>query len=188
MRELSHHVLDLLENALAAGATRVDLTIIEDTRKDILTIEIRDNGRGMDAEMQKRALDPFFTTRATRHVGLGLPLLQAAAERCNGGLSLNSAPGQGTVVRAWFQHSHIDRAPLGDMASTILGALLADYGSWDLVYVHRVNDKTFELDTRQVRQELGEIPLSHPAVRRWLEDLLAQGYAELYAGVQADGG
>lgn len=182
MRELSHHVLDLLENALAAGATRVDLTICEDTREDTLVIEIRDNGRGMDAETQARALDPFFTTRATRHVGLGLPLLKAAAERCNGGLTLDSAPGQGTQVRAWFQHSHIDRAPLGDMASTILGALLADHSAWDLVYKHRVDDTEFELDTRQVRDALGDIPLSHPAVRQWLEEYLCQGYAALYAG------
>jgi len=187
VRELSHHVLDLLENALAAGATQVVLQICEDSGQDMLSIEIQDNGRGMDAETQARALDPFFTTRTTRHVGLGLPLLKAAAERCNGGLTLASTPGRGTLVRAWFQREHIDRAPLGDMPSTLLGALLSSRGDWDLVYAHRVDEGVFELDTREMREVLGEdIPLSHPAIRQWLEEYLEQGYAELYTGLWAD--
>ncbi len=174
-------MLDLLENSLAAGATQVVLRICEDSGQDALTIEIQDNGRGMDAETQERALDPFFTTRTTRHVGLGLPLFKAAAERCNGGLSLVSILGQGTQVRAWFQRQHIDRAPLGDMASTLLGALLSSHADWDLVYEHRVDRQVFQLDTREMREMLGDIPLSHPAVRQWLEEYLQQGYAELYA-------
>ncbi len=185
MRELSHHVLDLLENSLAAGATLVTLRIDEDTEKDLLVIEVQDDGRGMDAEMQKRALDPFFTTRTTRHVGLGLPLLMAAAERCDGGLELESDVGKGTRVKAWFVWEHIDRAPLGDMIGTLLGALLASHSNWDLVFAHRVDGDTFGLDTRELRETLGDVPLSHPAVRQWLEEYLQQGYAELYAKQRA---
>ncbi len=185
MRELSHHVLDLLENALAAGATLVTLRIEEDTQRDLLAIEVQDDGRGMDADMQKRAVDPFFTTRTTRHVGLGLPLLKAAAERCEGGLVLDSAVGKGTRVRAWFAWEHIDRAPLGDMIGTLLGALLTSRSDWEMVFEHRVDGDTFGLDTRELREALGDVPLSHPAVRQWLEEYLQQGYAELYAKQRA---
>jgi hypothetical protein len=185
VRELSHHVLDLLENSLAAGATVLTLRIDEDTREDLLVIEVQDNGRGMDTEMQKRAVDPFFTTRTTRHVGLGLPLLKAAAERCEGGLELASAVGEGTRVRAWFAREHIDRAPLGDMIGTLLGALLSSRSDWELVFEHRVDGETFGLDTRELRETLGDVPLSHPAVRQWLEEYLQQGYAELYATQRA---
>lgn len=181
MRELSLHVLDLLENALAAGASLVTCTICEDTRANTLVIQVQDDGRGMDAETQARALDPFYTTRTTRRVGLGLPLLKAAAELCNGGLTVDSAVGRGTTVRAWFEYDHIDRAPLGDMAGTLLGALLYGRASWDLVYQHRADNRTFALDTREMREMLGEAPLSHPAVRQWLEEYLRQGFVELYA-------
>jgi hypothetical protein len=167
VRELSLHILDVLQNAREAGSTRVDLTIEEDLVEDRLTIEVRDNGRGMKEETVRRVLDPFFTTRKTRHVGLGLPLLAAAAERCDGRLDIDSAPGQGTRVRATFRHSHIDRAPLGDMAGTLLSFLLGE-PPCDLVYLHRYGERAFRLDTDEVRRELGEVPLSHPAVREWL--------------------
>jgi anti-sigma regulatory factor (Ser/Thr protein kinase) len=179
MRELSLHILDVLENALEAGATQVTLSIVEDLEADRLAIVVEDNGRGMDAQTAGRALDPFFTTRATRHVGLGLPLFAAAAQRCDGELKLTSAPGQGTKVTATFRHSHLDRAPLGNMTDTLLAFLLGNPGGLELRYRHRVGDRTFELDTAAIRAELGEIPFSHPAVRQWLHDYIAEGEAEL---------
>ncbi len=180
MRELSHHVLDLLENALQADSTEIDLEIIEDPDRDLLWIRVEDNGRGMDPDTQAKALDPFYTTRTTRHVGLGLPMLKAAAERCEGSLSLSSKLGVGTRVEAWFVHSHIDRAPLGDMPSTILGALMSANDRWELRYVHRAGEQELVLDTRQVREALGDVPFGHPMVREWLESFLRQGYAALY--------
>ena len=180
MRELSLHILDVLENALEAGATEVTLEIDEDLRADRLVIAVRDNGRGMDAQTARRALDPFFTTRTTRHVGLGLPLFAAAARRCEGDLSLVSAPGQGTAVTATFQHSHVDRAPLGDLTGTLLAFLLSERGAGlHFVYRHLVNGRSFDLDTSAIRAELGDIPLSHPLVRQWLRDYIAEGEAEL---------
>ncbi len=174
MLELSLHILDILENGIEAGATRVELRIEEDLEADRLTIEVIDNGKGMAEETLPRVLDPFFTTRQTRHVGLGLPLFAAAAEWCNGELHVESQVGQGTRVVATFQHSHIDRAPLGDVKSTLLAFLLTERPV-DLHYVHRVDGRAFEFDTAELRDELGDVPLTHPAVRRWLGEFIVEG-------------
>jgi hypothetical protein len=173
VRELSLHVLDILENSLAAGACLIELTIAESTARNLLTIRVSDNGRGMDASTLRRVTDPFFTTRTTRAVGLGIPLLVAAAERCNGHVTITSQPGVGTVVVAEFQRDHIDRAPLGDIKSTLLSLVLADR-SCDLRYEHTVDAKSYTLDTSEMRRILGEVPLTDPSVRDWLADYLDQ--------------
>ncbi len=178
MRELALHVLDVVENSLAAGARHITIEIDEDLAADRLRIRVADDGRGMDAETARRALDPFFTTRTTRHVGLGLPLFRAAAERCNGSLQLHSTLGQGTTVSAEFQHSHIDRAPLGDMPSTLLGLLLSDRPA-EICYIHRVDGRAFVFDTAQVRAELGDVPFTNPLVRDWMRDYLTEGEADV---------
>ena len=121
MLELALHVLDILQNAVEAGATHVDLAVLEDEPSDRLTITVIDDGRGMDEETTRRVLDPFYTTRTTRHVGLGLPLYSAAAEGAGGGLTILSHPGEGTTIEASFQLSHPDRQPLGDMAGDVAG-------------------------------------------------------------------
>jgi len=177
MRELSMHILDVMENSLAAGSTRVEVSIAEDLVADQMNITIRDNGRGMSEEQLARVFDPFYTTRRTRHVGLGLPLFRAAAQRCDGDVTLESAPGVGTTLRASFRHSHIDRAPLGDMAGTLVTFLLG--GTCDLVYRHRVGEREFAFDTAEMRAVLGEVPLSHPEVRRWVQAHIAAGEAGL---------
>ena len=177
MRELSLHILDALENSLEAGATAIELVIEEDMGADRLTITVRDNGRGMSKAQVDRIFDPFFTTRTTRHVGLGVPLFRAAAQRCNGDLTVTSQPGQGTTLQATFQHSHIDRAPLGDVRGTLLAVLLAR--PFDMHYLHRVDGQEFEFSTVDIRAELGEIPLTLPPVRRWLQEFIAEGEKNL---------
>jgi hypothetical protein len=132
----------------------------------------------MSKEIAQRALDPFFTTRKTRHVGLGLPLFAAAARHCDGDLTIESEPGKGTRVRATFRHSHIDRAPLGDMPSALMAVLLSGRAV-DLAYVHRVGEAEFAFDSAEVRRELGEVPLTHPAVRQWLWQTLREGEESL---------
>jgi hypothetical protein len=132
----------------------------------------------MDAATVQKARDPFFTTRSTRHVGLGIPLFAAAAERCGGGLSIESAPGKGTTIRATFQCSHIDRAPLGDMCSTLI-CILMHQTDFDLRYKHRIGKRAFELDTQEIKGVLGDVPLAHPDVRKWLSEFIAQGEQEL---------
>jgi len=180
VRELSLHILDLVQNSLEAGATCIEVQITEDTALNQFVVEVSDNGRGMDQATLERVSDPFFTTRTTRHVGLGIPLFDAAAQRCGGRLSITSQPGIGTSVKAEFQRDNIDRAPLGDMKSTLLGVLLS-HQDCELRYVHRVDGRTFELDTKEIRQVLGPVPFTHPAVRAWLEDYLDQEDSELAA-------
>ncbi|MCX6027741.1 MAG: ATP-binding protein [Chloroflexi bacterium] len=181
MRELSLHILDALQNSLEAGATLVELIIEEDLPADRLTITVRDNGRGMTEEQMAHVTDPFFTTRKTRKVGLGIPLFKAAAERCNGELNLASQVGVGTTLTATFQHSHLDRAPLGDMTGTLITVILG--GAGEVGYVHRVvgdaGTQEFEFHTAEIKAELGDVPLTHPDVRRWLQTFIAEGEAML---------
>jgi hypothetical protein len=177
MRELSLHILDILQNSIEAGATLVELTIEEDLSADRLIITVADDGRGMSEAQVARIFDPFYTTRKTRHVGLGLPLFKVAAQRCNGDLMVSSELGKGTTVQATFQHSHIDRAPLGDMTGTLMSVILAN--QCDLRYVHQVDGKEFAFHTASIKAELGQVPLSHPEVRRWLRDFIAAGEADL---------
>jgi hypothetical protein len=190
MLELALHVLDILQNAAEADATHVELTILEDVPADCLTLTIADNGRGMDGETTRRALNPFYTTRTTRHVGLGLPLYRAAAEAAGGGLSIRSRPGEGTRVEATFRLSHPDRQPLGDMAATLLAFLLSGAAP-DLRYSHRVlrnlvsardqvlPEAEFAFDTVAFRAELHGLPLNNPLVAKWLAEYLAEGEREL---------
>lgn len=178
MRELSLHILDILQNSAEAGATLVELAIEEDLTSDRLTILVRDNGRGIPADTLSHVFNPFYTSRKTRHVGLGLPLLKAAAERCEGDVTIESVMGSGTTLKATFRHSHIDRAPLGDIASTIITFMLGQ--GCDLVFSHRVDGREFTLDTRAVSAALGDIPLSHPQVAQWLRTHVTESEAELY--------
>ncbi|MBN1317319.1 MAG: sensor histidine kinase, partial [Anaerolineales bacterium] len=125
MRELSLHILDLAENSVSAGADKVRILVHEDMHADRLIIAVQDNGRGMDEASLAQVCDPFFTSRTTRKVGLGIPFLKAAAESCQGIFIIESTPGKGTHVKAEFKHSHIDRMPLGDLAGTLLTLLVS---------------------------------------------------------------
>ena len=140
MEDLSLHILDVVENCIAASASRIEIRIVEDTDRDLLSLEIRDNGKGMDAETRKKALDPFYTTRTTRRVGLGLPLLAQAAREGGGHFELDSEPGRGTTVRAVFQLSHPDRKPLGDIAGT-LETILTGRPELDLQFAYQRDSK-----------------------------------------------
>ena len=181
MEELSLHILDMVENSLAAGAKLIRVEIEEDPEGDTIALTVADDGRGMDRATSVRALDPFFTTRATRRVGLGLSLLQAAAQACGGDLELESDPDSGTRVRAWFRLGHIDRQPLGDWPGTLAGLLLS-HPEVDLVYRHRVGGRSFELDTRRIKSELGGDSLGDPAVVGFLRRRVAQALEELGSG------
>lgn len=148
MQDLSLHILDIVENSIAASASRVRIRIVEQTARDLLALEISDNGQGMSAETQKKALDPFFTTRTTRRVGLGLPLLAQAAREAGGALQLDSGPNRGTTIHATFQLSHPDRKPLGDLAET-LRTILGSRPDLDLEFRHERDSKVVaELSSR----------------------------------------
>jgi len=163
LRELSLHILDIVENGITAGADCIHIDVIESRVEDFLTIKIRDNGRGIPAEKLDKLKDPFVTSRTTRRVGLGLPLLAAAAERCDGKLEVEAGTISGTEVTATFRYSHIDRAPMGDMAST-MATLLMGNPQIDFVYTHVIDSQEFILDTRELKKELGDHSLEDPMV------------------------
>lgn len=181
MRELSLHILDIAENGIRAGADRLLIRVEESSASDRLTLSVEDNGRGIPAEKIRRMEDPFVTTRTNRRVGLGLSLLAAAARRCEGELSAEPGRGNGTRVRARFRRSHIDRAPLGDMAAT-LGVLILGHPHIDFRYTHRVDEREFVLDTRDLKTELGGLSLGDPMVVQRVSEAIRRALAELTAG------
>ncbi len=141
MEDLSLHILDIAENAVAAGATRVRIAVNENERRDVVTFRVTDDGRGMSSEEKARALDPFFTTGRKR-TGLGLPLLAQTVELCGGRLTLATAPGRGTRVIARLPYSHVDRPPLTRMAETIMTLVFA-HPEIDFGYRHTRNGSRF---------------------------------------------
>jgi hypothetical protein len=171
MEDISLHILDIAENSVAARADKIEIRLTEDKKKDLLSVEVIDNGMGMDEETRKKALDPFFTTKKVRRFGLGLSLLSEAAKAANGHLSIASAKGKGTRIRADFQHSHIDRKPLGDIGQTIMTLIQGNPGV-DIIYVYKKDGRKFKLDTRKIRVRLKDIPLqSLEGMRLVKEDL-----------------
>ena len=171
MEDLSLHILDIVENSVAAEADKIEIRITEDKGKDLLSVEIIDNGIGMDKETMKKVLDPFYTSKTVRRFGLGLPLLSEAAKAANGHLSIESKKGEGTKVKADFQYTHIDRKPLGDMGQTIITLVIGN-PEIDLIYVHKKNSDTYILDTRKIKAQLKETPLNSPGgIRKIKEDL-----------------
>ena len=178
MREISLHVLDIIQNSIAAEADLIKLIIEENHKKDKLIVKIIDDGKGMGEEKQKEVLDPFVTSRTTREVGLGLPLFKEAALQCNGDFELTSTVGEGTELKATFQHSHIDRAPLGDIVGTIISFLVSN-PDIELVYQHQVDDEEFKLDTREVKEKLGGVKINSPDVIAWLKDYLKEGLRQI---------
>lgn len=179
MKELSLHLLDIAQNSVTAGATEATLSLIEENGS--LTMQVADNGRGMTPEFLSRVLDPFTTTRTTRKVGLGLPLLQLAAEQTGGNLRLESAPGVGTTTTALFHLGHIDCPPLGDIPGTLALFLQGIPEHLEIRFLHQTPRGSFELDTRQVRALLDGVPLSQPEVALWLRDYIAEQEAQLIA-------
>lgn len=179
MEELSLHILDIVQNSIAANAELIEIEVIENEAEDLLDITVTDNGSGMDGKMLERVMDPFTTGRKTRRVGLGIPLLKLAAEMTGGGLTLESEQGRGTKISARFGYSHIDRQPLGDMVSTVHQLVTANENV-DFRYIHRVADREFCLDTREVKEILGGVSLKANEVMVWLLDFLKENEEALY--------
>lgn len=182
MRELSLHILDIAQNSISAKAECLRIVVIEDMVADRLTIKIKDDGIGMDAETVRRVIDPFYTTRTTRKVGLGIPLFKSSAEQCGGYFEIKSQLGAGTEITAVFKHSHIDRVPLGDMPETLVTIINA-CESMDMIYTHTVNNETFTLNTKEIRKLLDGVPINNLDVITWLREYITEGLQEI-KGVQ----
>ncbi len=180
MKELSLNVLDITENSVKAGATLIQITVAE--TEELLTLTVTDNGCGMTAEVLSRVATPFYTTRTTRKVGLGIPLLTLAAEQTGGGVTITSRhesefpDAHGTEVVARFYKKHIDFTPMGDIIST-LTTLIQGSPDIDFEFLHTDPEGSVHLDTRELRVILGEeVPLNEIEVIRWIADYLKEQY------------
>ena len=180
MKELSLNILDICQNSISAGATEIGISLIEEER--ILTLTVTDNGCGMSRETVERVMDPFYTTRTTRKIGMGIPLLRLAAEQTGGELFIESVTADqgpcshGTVVRATFHTDSIDFTPIGDMPSTMC-VMIQGHPEIDYVFRHKTPILNVELDTVQIKEILGEgISLAEPEIIAWLSEYLIQQY------------
>jgi hypothetical protein len=178
LKELSLNVLDIVQNSLVAKATKINISVTVNQELDLLSIEVVDNGKGMEPEMLARVTDPYTTSRTTRKVGLGIPLLQDACLATGGALKINSLPNEGTTLKATLGYSHIDRQPLGDMAG-VIALLVTANPLIDFVYTHSLNGNMFIFDTQEVKEVLDGIPLSSPEVFKLLKEMVSLNLDEL---------
>lgn len=174
MKELSLNILDITQNSISAGAKNIAITLVQD-ENGILTVTIADDGRGMTDEQLRSVTDPFYTTRTTRKVGLGIPLIKLAAEQTGGTFAIESAVGKGTTLIATFDTRHIDCAPIGDMTATIT-TLIMGAPDIDFTFTHTAPGGKVGLSTRDMRNVLGNISLAHAEVIEWVKEYLTEQY------------
>jgi hypothetical protein len=181
MKDLSLHIMDILQNSTRAKASKIELDIIEDTVKNTYTIIFTDNGCGMDEETVKRVIDPFFTTRTVRKVGLGLPLLKQNCEQTGGSLHITSKVNEGTKVEAIFIHDNIDRPTLGDIAGTMVLTVSA-YPDIYFIYRHEKDGKSYVFDTEEIKEALDGISIQTPEVIQYLREMITENLREIDVG------
>ena len=181
MRELSLNILDIAQNSIVAGATLTEIVVDENTKYNTLLIGIYDNGCGMTEEQVRSVIDPFFTTRTTRKVGMGIPLFKMAAEQTGGSFKIESEKGVGTKIEALFKTDSIDFTPLGDIASTIV-TIVSMNADKEFLYRRVLDDKEFIFSTVEIKKILDGVPLSEPSVMNWIEEYLNEQYNELLKG------
>lgn len=178
MRELSLNVLDIAQNSVSANASLIEIELTEDTKTNDLLIGIYDNGKGMTAEQVENVRDPFFTTRTTRKVGMGIPLFKFAAEMTGGKLEIESEVGVGTKVKAYFKTDHLDFTPVGDMTSTMISLITMNLHI-DFLYKRKIDGREFTLDTRQLKEILGDVPLNEPSIAMWIQQYINENTKQL---------
>ncbi len=171
MRELSLNILDIAQNGIAAGAPLIEISLSQTGY--LLSVVIKDNGCGMSSEVLEKVVDPFYTSRKTRNVGLGLPFYKMAAEQCGGSFDIKSEVGIGTIVTATFNLDHIDCMPLGDIVSTFV-LLIEANPHLDFIFKRKLDGKEYSLETTQMRLELEEVPLNNPEVVAFIRDYLLE--------------
>ena len=181
MPEISLNILDVAENSVRAGADLIRIIVSVKPEDDTLTVIIADDGCGMTEEQERQVTDPFYTTRTTRRVGLGVPFFKQAAEGTGGSFRIESEKGKGTTVTAVFGLSHIDRMPLGDISSTI-HTLILYHPETDFVYTYQVDGNGFTLDTRELKEILGDVPFTEPEISQYILDFLIENKKEADQG------
>ncbi len=178
MKDLSLHILDIIENSVKAGAKKIDIIIEEDIEKDVLKIIIKDNGKGMSKEMLEKVTDPFVTTKLNKSVGLGISLLKQAAESTNGKFQIESQKGKGTKIESTFQYSHVDRKPIGDMGETFLSAILLEPMA-DFIFKYKNNKSDLILDTKEIKKQIGVKTLTNTHILKEIKELINKKLKEL---------
>lgn len=174
MQDLAMHLLDIVYNSIAAKASLIKIMLVNSTQKDRITLRIEDNGRGMDEQTVEKVQSPFYTSRTTRDVGLGIPLFKATALSCDGSFRLTSQEQVGTMIEANIKKSHWDCPPLGDIANTLCVLIQAD-PSIDYIFVYEDDQHRFEFDTKVIKETLEDVPLDHPDILNWLEGYIKEG-------------
>lgn len=178
MRTISDHILDIVQNSVRAGASLIEIIVREEINRDLYTLEIRDNGRGMTPDQVQIAMEPFFTTRTTRKVGLGLPLLRQNAEMTGGTLRIISEPGAGTTVTAAFGLRHIDRPSGGDIAGVFI-LCAGGHADRDFVYTHITASGSFKIDTRELKETLEGVPLNNKEIREAVREMIENNLKDI---------
>ena len=176
--EISLNILDISQNSISAKATQIKIMVWVNTFKQQIKVQIKDNGTAMDAETVKRVTDPFYTTRTTRKVGLGIPFFKQEAECTGGSFSISSVSGQGTDIQAIFCTDHIDCMPLGNLNETVY-SLIVMHPDIEFYYGYQVNESEFHLDTKEMREMLGDIPLNTPEISSFIRDYLEENESDI---------
>lgn len=178
MKDISLHIMDIAQNSLRAKATEVRISVSEAPSEDRLAVTIEDNGCGMDTETLKKAGDPYFTSRTTRRVGLGLPLLKMNAEQAGGFMDITSEKGRGTTVSAVFSFNNIDRPPLGDLAGTA-ALLITANPAVNIIYEHFAGNSSWSISTSEIRKELGDAAITDIQIVKYLKEIIRENISSL---------
>ena len=171
MKDLSLHILDIVHNSVRAKANRIDIVVERSLSKDLLIIKVIDNGSGMDKECLKYIADPFYTSRTSRKVGLGIPLLKQKTELCNGSFQIKSSPGKGTRLLAKFQDSHIDLPEMGDIAG-VVAMLSCSFPYIRFVFNYYTNISFYHYDTEEIKEALDGVPINTPGVELFIKEMI----------------
>ncbi len=178
MRDLSEHIMDIIQNSVRANATLIELDILEDVKADIYKLLFKDNGCGMSGEVLAKVADPFFTSRTTRKVGLGISLLKQNAEQTGGSLKIWSKESEGTQLEVIFSHSNIDRPVLGNIAETMM-LLVGANPEIDFLYKHTTQEGEYVFDTKEVKEVLEGVSLSDPNILVYLKEMINENVSAI---------
>ncbi|HON18277.1 MAG TPA: ATP-binding protein [Salinivirgaceae bacterium] len=178
MKDISLHILDVANNSISAGASLIEIEVDHQPQNGTLTITIRDNGKGMSAETLAKVTDPFYTTRTTRKVGLGLPLIKQNAEQTGGNLSIHSEEGKGTILTVLFNCSHIDCPPIGNIAE-IMTILITGNPKIDFLYTHKIGNAEFKIQSQEIKEILRDVPINSPQIVKFIKEMLEENIEEI---------
>ncbi|MEA3316362.1 MAG: ATP-binding protein [Bacteroidota bacterium] len=178
MKDISSHILDIVQNSISANANNIRIDLDKDIINNTLKLKIKDNGNGMSKEFLAKVSDPYSTTRTTRKVGMGLALLKQHAERTNGNFKINSEINSGTEVIAKFEYDNIDRQPIGDIVGTLI-LLVAGNPKLEFEYNHIYNHFKYTFNTKEIKDALGDMEISNPLIRKYLKEMIIENINEI---------